>query len=461
MVVQEETSLKLLEEAGANVDSKRKLVKIPQHLIHEVLRKIPKGGRNHYGRNSRYDVKTGKRVCFRAGSPVPYTYDINTGEHRLATKKDLEDTTRILDELSNVHICFQPYTISDVPAEVITQHTAEIMLKNTEKPVGIVTFGRKGTKDFIRMAAAVAGGMEELTKRPMIEVCCEPTSPLQIDRQQLEMLIEFAMHKLPIEIAGMPTVGSTAPMSLAGTLVQANAEHLCMMLIAQLVSPGVRVQINAMPGVMDPRTGISTYGAIERMILQVAMIQLYRSRYGIEVFASGGVSDSKISDEQAGYERMANMLLPALAGAHGITSLGNLESYLTVSPAQLVIDNEIAGMILRGLSGIEVNDETLAVDVIRKVGPGGHFLSQKHSLQHIKELFIPELADRKTRGEWRGAGSKDVLQRAKEKAKNIMETHEPEPLEKEVQEELSRIVREAERKARKHYLFKDSLFFST
>jgi len=450
MVVREETSLKMLEEAGANVDSRRKLVKIPQHLIREILRKIPKGGRTHYGRKPKCDVKTGESVCFRAGSPVPYTYEISTGEHRFATKKDLEDTVRLMDGLSNVHICFQPYTISDVPAEAMPQHTAEVMLKSTEKPVGMVTFGRKGSKDFIRMAAIVVGGMEELIKRPIIEVCCEPTSPLQIDRLQLEMLIEFATHKLPIEIAGMPTVGSTAPMSLAGTLVQANAEHLCMMLIAQLVNPGVHIQVNAMPGIMDLRTGISTYGAIERMLLQVAMIQLYRSFYGIEVFASGGVSDSKISDEQAGYERMANMLLPALAGAYGITSLGNLESYLTLSPAQLVIDNEIACMILRGLSGIEVNDETLAVDVIKRVGPGGHFLSEKHSLHHIKEFYIPELADRKTRGEWQNVGSKDIFQRAKEKTKEILETHKPELLEKEVQEELSKIVKEAERKARKH-----------
>jgi len=450
MVVREETSLKLLEEVGAKVDAKRKLVKIPQHLIHEILRKIPKGGRTHYGRNPKYDVKTGYHLCFRAGSPVPYTYDIDTGEHRFATKKDLEDTVRLIDGLSNLHVCFQPYTISDVPAEVIPQHTAEVMLRNTEKPIGMVTFGRKGAKDFIRMAAAVVGGIEELIKRPVIEVCCEPTSPLQIDQLQLEMLIEFAKHKLPIEIAGMPTAGSTAPMSLAGTLAQVNAEHLCMILIAELVSPGVRVQVNAMPGVMDPRTGLSTYGAIERMLLQVAMIQLYRSRYGMEVFASGGVSDSKIPDEQAGYERMANMLLPALAGVHGITSLGNLESYLTVSPAQLVIDNEIAGTILRGLSGIEVSDETLAVDMIRKVGPGGHFLSEKHTLQHIKELYIPELADRKTRGDWRDTGSKDILQRAKEKVKKILEAYRPEPLEEEVQEELSRIVREAEKKARKH-----------
>jgi len=449
VAVREETSLRLLKEAGANIDRKKKLVKIPEHLLREILRKIPKGGRKHYGRNPKYNIETGERVCFRAGSPVPYTYDINTGEHRLATKKDLEDTVKLMDGLSNVHVCFQPYTISDVPTKAMVPHTAEIMLKNTEKPVGMVTFGLKGTRFFVKMAAIVMGGMEALIKRPIIEICCEPTSPLQIDQQQLEMLIEFATHKLPIEIAGMPTVGSTAPMSLAGTLVQANAEHLCMMLIAQLVNPGVHMQVNAMPGIMDPRTGINAYGAIERMLLQVAMIQLYRSRYGIEVFASGGVSDSKISDEQAGYERMANMLLPTLAGAHGVTSLGNLESYLVVSPAQLVIDNEIAGTILRGQSGIEVNDDTLAVDVIRKVGPGGHFLTQKHSLRHIRELYIPELADRKTRIEWRTAGSKDIVQRAKEKAKKILEIHRPEPLEKEVQKELSTIVREADRKAGK------------
>ena len=450
MVVREETTLKLLEEAGANVDHKSKLVKIPQHLIQEILKKIPKGGRTHYGRNPKHNAKTGEYVCFRAGSPVPYTYDINTGEHRPATKKDLEDTTRLLDALTNIHICFQPYTISDVPTEAITQHTAEVMLKNTEKPIGMVTFSRKATKDFIKMAAAVMGGTDELTKKPIIEICCEPTSPLQIDQLQLEMLIEFAKHKLPIEIAGMPTAGSTAPMSLAGTLAQANAEHLCMILIAQLVNPGVHVQVNAMPGIMDPRTGTSTYGAIERMLLQAAMIQLYRSYYGIEVFASGGITDSKLSDQQAGYERMANMLLPTLAGAHGITSLGNLESYLTVSPPQLVIDNEIAGMILRGQRGIEINQETLAVDIIKKVGPARHYLTQKHTLRHIKELYIPQLADKKTRAEWQKTGSKDILQRAKEKTKNILETHQPQPLEKQIQKELSKIVREAEKEARKH-----------
>jgi trimethylamine--corrinoid protein Co-methyltransferase len=448
MVVGEETSLTLLAEAGANVDHKRKLAKIPQYLIHEMLKRIPKGGRTHYGRKPEYDVSTDEQTCFRGSSTAPYTYDIFTGEHRFATKKDLANTVRLIDGLSNIHICFQPYTISDVPKETISQHTAEAMLKNTQKPIGIAAFGLRGVRDVIKMAAIVAGGVEELIKRPIVEATCEPVSPLQLDKLQLEMLIEFAKHKLPIEIAAMPAVGSTAPMTLAGTLVQANAEHLCMILIAQLINPGNRVEVNAMPGIMDPRTGINAYGAIERMLVQVAMIQLYRSFYGIEAFASGGVSDSKVSDEQAGYERMANMLLPALAGAHGITGIGCLEAYLTTSPAQLVIDNEIAGMILRGLKGIEVNEETLALDAIRKVGPRGNFLREKHSLQHLrKELYIPELADRKTREEWQKIGAKDILQRAKEKAKQILETHEPEPLEKDIQEELRKIVKEAEKEA--------------
>ena len=448
IVVGEASSLKLLDRVGANVDYKKALVKIPQHLISEALKKAPKGGKSHYGRSLKYNANTDEHLCFRGSSTAPYTYDVYTSEHRFATKKDLEDTTRLLDGLSNIHICFQPYTISDVPAEVISQHTAEVMLKNTEKPIGIVTFGRKGARDVIRMAAIVAGGMEELIKRPIIEATCEPVSPLQLDRLQLEMLREFVVHKLPIEIAAMPAVGSTAPITLAGTLVQVNAEHLCMILIAQLITPGIHVEVNAMPGVMDPRTGTNAYGAIERMLLQVAMVQLYRSFYGIEAFASGGVSDSKVPDEQTGYERMANMLLPALAGAHGITSLGCLRSYLTTSPEQLVIDDEIAGMILRGLRGIEVNVETLALDVIRKVGPVGNFLCEKHSLRHLrKELYIPELADRKTLEEWRKSGAKDIIRRAKEKVQRILEAHKPEPLEKEAQEELRKIVRDAEKEA--------------
>jgi trimethylamine--corrinoid protein Co-methyltransferase len=315
-----------------------------------------------------------------------------------------------------------------------------VILENTAKPVGVVAFGRESARQIIDMAAVVAGGMENLTKRPTIQLLCEPISPLKLDQRQGENLVEFARHKLPIEMASMPAMCSTAPATLAGTVAQVNAEHLCMIVIAQLVNAGTPVSLNACTGCLDPRTGTNAYGAVERVLLNAAVAQLWRSFYGIETYASAALTDSKVPDQQAGYERMMNMLLPVLVGVDMITTLGYLESYLTISSEQVLIDNEIASMILRILGGVKVNDESLAVDVIGKVGPGHHFLSEKHTLNHVGELFMPKLANRSPRGKWRRAGEKDIARVARDEAKLILKTHQPEPLEKSIQDRLRKMA---------------------
>ena len=440
MVVCDDTCLRVLGDAGAVVDPRSGLVKIPQHLVEEGIEKAPKGGRIHYGRKSARDFMTGNGLFFRGGTLGPYVLDVNTGAHRPATKRDLEHLVRVFDAMGEIQCVMFPCSPCDIPAESLSQQIAEVTLENTTKPVGVVAFGRESARDVIRMAAVVAGGMNELTRRPIIQLLCEPSSPLRLDRRQGENLVAFAEHRLPLEIASMPAMCSTAPATFAGTIAQLNAEHLCMVLIAQLVNPGTPISLNACAGCMDPKTGMNSYGAVERVLLNAGVAQLWRSFYGLETYASAALTDSKALDEQAGYERMMNMLLPALVGVDMITTLGYLESYLTISSEQVVIDNEIAGMLRRILGGIEISQETLAVDVISKVGPGQHFLAQKHTLKHVGELFIPMIANRNTRAEWRRLGEKDVAQVAREEAKHILETHQPEPLDESIQRELREIA---------------------
>jgi len=440
MVVVEDTCFRLLQDAGAVVDLASRVVKVPRYLVKEGIEKTPKGGRVHYGRTSKCDFMTGNGLFFRGGTLGPYVLDIRTGAHRPATKKDLEYLVRIFDAMEGIQCVMFPCSPCDIPVESLSQQIAEVTLENTTKPVGMVAFGRESARDIIRMAALVAGGMEELTKRPIVQLLCEPSSPLKLDQRQCENLVEFARHGLPLEMASMPAMCSTAPATYAGVIAQVNAEHLCMILLAQLINPGTPVSLNACTGCIDPKTGLNSYGAVERVLLNAAVVQLWGSFYGLETYASAALTDSKTHDEQAGYERMMNMLLPALAGVDMITTLGYLESYLTISPEQIVIDNEIADMIRKILDGMEINQETLATDVISKVGPGQHFLAQKHTLKHAGELFIPKIANRSTREEWKRRGEADVARVARREAVRVLESHQPEPLERGIQRGLHEIA---------------------
>lgn len=443
-IARNETAIKLLQDAGAIFDEKKRIAKIPAQQVESSLKKIPKGGRIYCGRNRKHDIDTDKQICFRGAATADHIYDPDTNEHRPVIKKDLMNIVRLCDALENIGIVLAP-TPHDQSARSMGQYMLEVMLNHTEKHVGVPTYGGNSTRDMIKMASIVAGGMEELTRRPIISGIVAPSSPLTLDRDLIESVIEFASHSIPIEIGGMPISGSTAPVTLAGAIAQANAENIAVAVLAQLVNDRVPLRFYAETVSLDPRTGMPCCGSVERAMMNAAMVQLCKGRYGVETWVMGGLSDSMIHDEQAGYERVMNMMLAALSGANGITVLGTLESCLTISQQQLVIDNEIAGAVRRCLRGIEVNDETLAISEIKNVGPGGHYLARKHTLQHIsQEHYILRITNRKLRNQWIASGSMDIAAVARREAKRILETHMVEPLNKETQRQLSKIVHDAE-----------------
>jgi len=236
--------------------------------------------------------------------------------------------------------------------------------------------------------------------------------------------------------------GGTAPATLAGLLVQQNAEVLSGIMISELANPGTPVFYGTVSAALDMRTGATALGGPEVGLLNIAAGQLGRF-YGLPRRGTGGNSDSKTVDAQAGLETAPNMLMAALGGMNFIyDACGSLEGSLTVSYEKLVIDNEIAGMVSRVLGGIEVTDETLAVDEICRVGPNASFLGTSFTMRHFrKEHFLTTLLDRKSLDSWVKAGAKDIAVVAREKAKRILDEHQPVPMDEDVLTEVQEYVR--------------------
>jgi trimethylamine--corrinoid protein Co-methyltransferase len=251
---------------------------------------------------------------------------------------------------------------------------------------------------------------------------------------------------LPVDIASEPQCGATSPVTLAGTVAQQTAEILGMLVVAQLINPGTPVLMGTVAAAMDLRNGMIALGGVEGAIVNVAHAQIAQF-YGIPSRGTGSNTESKTLDMQAGYEKTVTLLLPALAGINMIFYPGTMDHALTVSLESLVIDHEICGMTNRILNGISVTDEKLGLDIIDKVGPGGHFLNQKHTLKHVEEEhYLANISDRDSYESWSGKGKPGILEKAKEAVKKILKVHEPMVLDSSIEKELLSIMRRVEKR---------------
>lgn len=443
----EPTALNLLREAGAVIEEREQVARIPEYLVKEALNKAP-SRITLYGRGGKHKLRLeGYNVYFSMEGSSVFVLDLETGKRRDSTYKDLELFFRLADALENVHHASVTVVPKDVPDPIAHVYETYAGFKNTTKTIDGYTFGSKVAMDTIRMASIVADGEEELIKRPMLLGFHNPVSPLQHSRELTEGLMIYARYKQPVIIAPECQAGATAPATLAGLLVQQNAEILSGIVIAELTSPGAPVLYGTVSTIMDMKTGSLAYGAVEAALINVATAQLARF-YGLPSRGTGGGTESKIPDIQAGLEKAITLLMAAMAGINFIyVAAGALESTLTASYEQAVIDNELCGMVIRALRGMHVDEETLAVDVIRNVGPGGHYLTHRHTLRHIKlEHYIPMLLNRQTREVWEKHGSRDLREVAREKAKEILRMHQPEPLDPDVEKRLKNFIKEVERR---------------
>ena len=444
VIVESDKALKILEEAGCTVDYQKHLALIPPYLVKEALLKKPKNV-TLYARNPKNDVRLDGRHSFLCtdGSGM-YTIDPKTGERRASTKKDLSMSAKIADYLDVIGIYWPMITSQDVPAHVRVLHDLEASLANTEKHVMFETTITPDEARFqIDMAALVVGGKDELKKRPVVSSCHCSISPLKHAKGPTEAAIEFAKAGVPVYFLPMPQAGATSPITLAGSTVVSNAESLSGLVIVQMVAPGAPMLYSSEGSNFDMKTLRWSAGSPECGLLTSLSNEL-AEYYEMPSTSAGFTTDAKMPGAQACYEKAVTGSLPVFAGYDIVGGLGLLDACTVFAPEQIIIDAEIGRMLHRLAQGIEVNDETLALDLIHKIGPGGNYLAERHTLKHLEKAhYSPKISDRRPYETWKKAGSKTVVEVAREKAKEILEKHQPTPLEKDIQKEIGQILKRA------------------
>ncbi|MGC9334098.1 MAG: trimethylamine methyltransferase family protein [Anaerolineae bacterium] len=442
VVVHDAKVLSLLAGAGCRVTGEDRRAYLPADVVEGAVGLAP-GEVTLYDRLGAGAMALGSgRSHVRVSSGATGILDLDDARRRPATGQDAADAARLADALPHIDgmstMAVQP---ADVPANRVDVHALRLALANTVKPLGYVCLNEELLEPAIAMAAVVAGGEDALRRRPFLTALAESTSPLQLVSSQLAVLRAFAGRGLPLTLHAHPMAGFTAPVMLAGTLVVTHAEVLALVTIAQLIRPGTPVVYGMSSSVPDMRSGMNLSGAVEIGLMGTALAQL-AGRCGLPCVLSSG-SDAHSPGAQSVLERLLTLLPPVLAGVD-LVNLSTLDTKMSFSLEQLVLDDLIASLVARYLRGIAVDPESLAVSVIDEVGPGGAFVTVDHTLRHFRsELLVPDLLDRGGRSVWEQAGGPDLPARARERVRRILAEHRPPPLSDQVAWQLDEIVASA------------------
>ena len=435
-------ALDIMRKAGAKIED-HGIVKIPAELVSYAVEKAPKRDEFVlYGREEEHDIHFGKDTpVLSAMSAATHVIDIKTKERRLCTSEDLADIVRIMDALDNISICTNSATPQDVPNETSDWYSFATALKNTTKHVIHTVSGAQFVKDAVKMASLAAGGEEKFRARPFTSFWILIRCPFQLDRLSLEALMELSRQGLPIALSSGPILGITSPVTLAGATAQVHAEVMGYLVLSQLVRPGAPVIYTSNARSMDMKTASVAMSSPEFAILKGATAQMGHS-LGLPVATYGFLRDAKILDAQAGFESGTVGLVCAMASDVFFGMQFDMD--IVVDFADFVFSNEAMGALKRIVNEFSIDEGTLAREVIKEVGPGGSFLKAKHTLRNFrKEIWTPHLMERRDWSRWEKDGKKDIEQRAREKAKEIMASHQPKRLGHEIESEIDRIVREA------------------
>ena len=442
VAVRSEKGRRLLRDAGCAVDEKSAVVKFPPNLVEEMARKNDRAV-VFYGRTRKHDARLDfEHVHVCSDGNGTEAMDFEARERIPSRKSDVARSAFVADALKGHGINWPNVTSQDVPQGTRHIHDLQATLENTEKHITLATDTTAWeVQDVVELASAAVGGKEELRKRPIISSIHTSFTPLQIEGEGLDAGFVAADAGLPICFYVMPGPGSTGPATLAGSVALAVAEALAGNTLFQLNRPGTAFVFSCGIAPMDMKTSTRAGGSPEHGLTSAAFSQMAHY-FGFPSLVGGFVTTSKEPDEQASYEKFSSAVTPILAGADMIAGIGLLEDCRTVWLEQLVIDSEMSRIIGRMAQGIEVNDDTLALDVIHKVGIGKDFLGQRHTMEHFRtEHFIPIVTDRSSYDTWKAKGSKTMLDRAGDEVRRIFKEHTVEPVRSEVAETAARLVK--------------------
>jgi trimethylamine--corrinoid protein Co-methyltransferase len=372
-------------------------------------------------------------------------HDPETGEIRSATLADVADYSRLLDALDDIDYVAPLYP-SDAPPETLELYVLETMLSNTDKHINMRALTQRNLPHIVAMGEIVAGGKERLKKRPVISILEAPISPLRFPDVFIEALFLGGEYGIPVEICSMPNVGATGPITLAGSLLLSAAEHLATVVISQLAHPGAPLIWASRFASMDMATGM-TGMLVEAALASAAAAQLATDHYDFICSLHGPATNSIIPDGESVFDECAGAYITAFAGRPTVLcGAGALEIGMTVSFEEMVMSNELFGIVRRALEGFEINDGTLAADAIARVGIGGNYLMDEHTMKYLRsERRVSPFMKPKTRDSWTASGSKKSLEMAREKACAILKEHRPTPLSEEVAGKLREVIKDAEK----------------
>ncbi|MEW5920593.1 MAG: trimethylamine methyltransferase family protein [Bacillota bacterium] len=436
--IYEEEALALLKAAGAKVEGMR--ARIPAHLIEQALASAP----------SRIDIfsRQGEpamcledaKIYFGTGSDTPFTNDLKSGKRRLALKEDTARAARVADALVHIDFVMSLGLSSDVLSETSDLHQFEAMLLNTGKPLIFTAHSRENMSDILEMAALAAGGPHALREKPFIILYAEPSSPLRHTREAVEKLLLAAEKRVPVIYTPAVIIGATGPVTLAGSLAVANSELLSGLVIHQLKAKGAPIIYGGGVPTMDMSTGTCTYGSPELHLCGSALAAMSRY-YCLPIFGTAGCTDAMVFDQQAAFEAGYNLLMSALSGVNLIHDVGFMGSGSISSLELLVAADEGIGLVRRVVQGIDVSPETLAVDVIDKVGPGGNFITQRHTATHMRrEMWFPKLFNRSNYDGWESIGAPTLGEKARAMAIDILASYTPRQLDANVKAGIAAVI---------------------
>lgn len=417
--VNSDKALKFFEDAGANVDDN--IVRLPRETVMDLVDMAPSAV-TLYGRQPKHNLNLGgTRVYAGTGGTALNIIDGTSGERQRATLQDLKTIAKLVDGLENIHFFLLPTYPSDVPVEDVDINRFFAGLDNTTKHIMGGVYTHEGIQQVLHMAEIIAGSPEKLLQEPFISIILCAISPLMIDKEYGDMIVTVAGAGIPVALPAEPLCGSTSPVTLAGNLVIQTVDSLAEVCLTQLVNPGTPAIFGSVASSNDLRDLKYITGCIEMGLLNTAGAQMAQF-YKLPFYATAGMSDAKTVDAQCGYESALSNLLCALGGANFIhDAAGLLDFALSVSLEKYVVDNEILGMVMRAVEGIKVNKDTLAFDLIKEVGPGGHFVYNRHTRKHMRtEHYQPTLSDREHLEKWQAEGKRDTAARAKSKVEEIL-----------------------------------------
>jgi trimethylamine--corrinoid protein Co-methyltransferase len=438
----------LLAKAGAELGG-ASTVRIPRELVEAALKTVPRSIKVGNRRGDQAMVLEGGNSYYGTGPTIQYVYDIDTGARRPTDHDDIEKAARICDYLPNIDFVMPMGMTAGVdPAyrgmnpKVTDRYDFAAMLRNTTKPLLCSCWTVEGLADIYEMAVAVRGSEGSLRNNPLFILFRQPVSPLTHDAEPLRAVMYCADKGIPMCYASYPLMGATGPATLAGSFALSNAEFLSGLVVSQLRRPGAPVIYNGGCGPMDMKASTTPYNAPESFLGEMtgrAMAEFY----GMPNYSYGGLTDSKLLDEQAGVEAALSLFQATLSGSTLIHDVGYMEMGMTASWELIVLGDEIIGHLKRIMAGIDLGEDQLALELIEKVGPGGHFLMEDHTLERYRDVWYPHAINREEYSVWFGRGAKALREVLRQKVRWILENHQPEQLPKDVEDSIVAVLKRA------------------